>query len=161
HAAITLDVDQLTGAGVNQTLGFAAGGFNVGDTTLGFSGGHGYALALGSLTGVFAGPLTLNPTSANVSVGGIFGGANITQLNKIGVGTVTLSRTSTYTGATSVKAGTLVFGPGAGGVSSSLLVTNGAVCQVQTTLPILAGTATVSIWAGSQLYLAGGQNLAV
>src|SRR5262249_4691804 len=82
HATITFDVDQLTGAGINQTLGFAPSGFNIGDTTLSFSGGHGYALALGALTGVFAGPLTLNSTTANVSVAGILGGANITQLNK-------------------------------------------------------------------------------
>lgn len=161
NSSVTFDVNQRTGAGFNQTLGFAPGGFNVGNSTLNVTGGNGYSLALGPLTGVYAGPLTLNPTTANVSLAGVFGGANITQLKKTGAGTVTLSGASTYTGNTVVSVGTLVFGVGATGVSGSLQVTNGATCQLQTILPVLSGTAGVSLGAGSQLYLASGQNLAV
>jgi len=160
-ATITFDVNQLTGAGVDQTLGFAPGGFNVGNSTLNFTGGHGYALALGSLTGVYAGPLTLNPTTAGVYITQILGGANITLLKKNGAGLLALSGGSTYTGGTIVNGGTLIFGKGASGVSGSLQVTNGAVCQVQTTLPVITSNATISISAASRLYLASGVNLAV
>jgi autotransporter-associated beta strand protein len=161
HATITFDADQLTGAGSGQVLGFAPGGFNVGDSTLAFTGGHGYSLMLGPLTAGYADPLTLNPTTANVSIAGILGGASITQLNKNGAGTATLTGSSTYTGGTVVNAGTLIFGAGAVGASSSLQVANGAVCQILTIQPVLAGTASVSLSSGSQLYLANGQNLAV
>lgn len=161
NSTITFDVNQRTGAGFNQVLGFASGGFNVGNSTLNFTGGNGYSMALGPLTGVYAGPLTLNPTTANVSLAAILGGGNITQLNKLGAGTVTLLGPSTYTGATVVKAGSLVFSAGAAGVSGSLQVSNGAICRVQTSLPVLSGTASISISSGGQLYLTSGQNLAV
>lgn len=160
-ASITFEVNQQTGAGFNQTMGFAPGGFNVGNTTLNFVGANGYSLELGPLTGVFAGPLTLNPVTANVRIAGVFGGANITQLKKLGTGALTLSGSSTYTGGTIVGAGMLAFAAGSGGVSGSLQLTNGAVCQIQTALPVLANTAYVSMNAGSQLYLGAAQNLAV
>jgi autotransporter-associated beta strand protein len=161
NASVTFDVDQLTGEGANQTLGFAPDGFNIGNTTLNFTGGHGYSLALGALTAAYAGPLTLNSTTANVSLTGIFGGAKITQFNKIGAGVMTLSGVSTYTGSTLVKNGMLTFGTGASGVSGSLQISNGAVCQILTSLPALTNTADVSISAGGQMYLASGVNLAV
>jgi autotransporter-associated beta strand protein len=161
HASVTFDVDQLTASGAAQTLGFAAGGFNVGDTTLNFAGSHGYALSLGSLTGVYAGPLTLNATTANAYIPAVLGGANITQLVKNGGGTVSLTGASSYTGSTTVRAGVLEFQAGASGVSSQLQIASGATCRVLTALPVLAASAAVSITNGGKLYLAGSENLGV
>jgi autotransporter-associated beta strand protein len=161
NANVTFDVDQLTGSGVAQTLGFATGGFNVGNTTLNFTGSHGFTLALGPLTGVYAGPLTLNATSANAWVASILGGGNITQLVKNGGGTISLTGASSYMGGTTINAGILDFQAGASGVSSRLQVAGGAMCQILTTLPVLTSTATVQITNGGRLYLTGGQNLGV
>jgi autotransporter-associated beta strand protein len=161
HANVTFDVDQLTGAGVVQTLGLAAGGFNVGDSTLNFTGSHGYALALGSLTGAFAGPLTLNATTANGYIGAVQGGANITQLIKNGGGTISLVSASSYIGSTVVKAGVLEFQTGASGTSSQLQIGSGALCRILTTLPVVTPAAGITITNGGKLYLTGGENLGV
>jgi autotransporter-associated beta strand protein len=161
HASVTLDVDQLTAAGASQTLGFAAAGFNVGDTTLNFTGNHGYTLTLGSLTAAYADPLTLNPTTTSVRLPAILGGANITQLNKNGAGTVALTGASTYAGGTIINAGVLEFDAGASGVSSQLQIGAGASCRVLTTLSVVAPSAVVSITNGGSMYLTAGENLAV
>ena len=161
NATLTLDVDQLTGLGVAQTIGFASHGFNVGNSTLNFTGSHGYALSLGSLTGVYAGPLTLNAATANAYITSVSGGANITQLVKNGADTVFLSGASSYVGGTTVNAGVLDFQAGASGASSSLQVAGGAACRVESSFPVLAGSASVSINANGHLYLANGVNLAV
>ena len=161
NATVALDVDQLTGSGVAQTIGFASHGFNVGDSTLNFTGSHGYALSLGSLTGVYAGPLTLNAATANAYITSVLGGANITQLVKNGADTVFLSGANSYAGGTAVNAGVLEFQAGASGASSSLQVAGGAACRVESGFPVLAGSASVSINSGGQLYLASGVNLAV
>jgi autotransporter-associated beta strand protein len=159
HANVTFDVDQLTGAGLVQTLGLAAAGFHVGDTTLNFTGSHGYALALGPLTGVFAGPLTLNATTANAYISAVQGGANITQLIKNGGGTISLAGASSYTGSTVVAAGVLEFQTGASGTSGQLQIGSGAMCRILTTLPVVASGAAITITNGGKIYLAAGENL--
>ena len=161
NATVTLDVDRLTGSGVGQTIGFASHGFNVGDSTLNFTGSHGYALSLGSLTGVYAGPLTLNAATANAYIASVLGGANITQLIKNGADAVFLSGASSYVGGTTVNAGVLEFQASASGASSSLQVAGGAACRVDSDFPVLADSASVSINANGQLFLANGVNLAV
>ncbi|MDR3459788.1 MAG: autotransporter-associated beta strand repeat-containing protein [Verrucomicrobiae bacterium] len=160
HASVTFDVDQLTATGMSQTLGFAGAGFNVGDTTLNFTGNHGYTMALGPLTGVFSGPLTLNATTS-VRLSAVQGGANITQLNKNGAGTVMLTGASSYTGDTVVNSGVLEFDAGASGASSQLQVGAGALCRVLTTLPVVAPTAAISVTSGGAIYLTAGENLGV
>jgi autotransporter-associated beta strand protein len=74
--------------------------------------------------------LTLNPgAGATPSYSGniVNGAANMT-LTKIGDGTQTLSGANTYTGATSVNAGTLVVGVGGvGSITSNVTVNSGAM----------------------------------
>ena len=75
-----------------------------------------------------------------VSTGGAIG------LNKIGAGTLTLTGTNTYAGATSVTAGTLVLGAG-GSLASTVAVAAGAAFQNAGTVTAglaNAGSTTVS-----------------
>ena len=143
-ATVGIDVNQLTGAGTNQTLTISPGVTPVGNAvTLNITGGNGYALGFGTIQNVTgtATNVTLNPTTANVSLGGynaLNNGANNstltlsgtttgnsvtgvinqavgstgtggTALTKIGTGTWTLFGTNTYTRATTIDQGTLVF----------------------------------------------------
>ena len=107
-------------------------------------------------SGAGAGALTLNATTANVSIAGILGGANVTQLTNTGGGTVTLTGSSTYTGGTVVDASTLIFSAGASGTrmvaasrADDTECTRSDSLQRQAEAPEpLAGTH--SLWANSQ-----------
>jgi fibronectin-binding autotransporter adhesin len=116
-AASTIDVNA---AGTALTLGACALGayqFNV-------TGGSGSSLALGAVT--LTGAATLNPTTANLTVASITGAYNLTlrgtsagstvsgaittgtaAITKNDAGIWTLSGANTYTGVTTVSAGTL------------------------------------------------------
>jgi autotransporter-associated beta strand protein len=63
----TIDVNQISGAGTNQTLTFAPGGCTVAAAFLNVTGGNGYRLSLGPMLGNQA-PRTLNPTSASLTI---------------------------------------------------------------------------------------------
>lgn len=72
NATVGIDVNQLTGAGTNQILTISPGVTPVGNTvTFNITGGNGYSLALGTLQNITgaATNITLNPTTANVSLG--------------------------------------------------------------------------------------------
>jgi autotransporter-associated beta strand protein len=70
-------------------------------------GGSG-TLGLGSYAGNIANGGTLNfATSANQTLSGILSGTGTAKLNKSGTGTLTLSGANTYTGKTTISAGTL------------------------------------------------------
>ena len=136
-ATITLDVNQLTSAGTNNTLTLAPGGFSVLITTLNVTGGNGYTLGLGVLTDVNfqanANATTINPTTANVTVAGlggstawphtfILGGTSTgnmvtgpianasgtTTITKTGSGTWTIPAVNTYSGTTTISNGELI-----------------------------------------------------
>jgi autotransporter-associated beta strand protein len=85
--------------------------------------------------------------------------AGTVALVKTGTGKLTLAAANTYRGGTTVNAGTLALS--SSGRSASLLVTNGATCQVLTTLGVLTNTATVAIGSGSLLNLTNGVNQTV
>ena len=148
---IVLNVNQLTAAGLNNTISFAPAGFPTFITTIDVTGGNGYSLDLGPITSGNNSTLTLDEISANLIIsGGITdvtnltveggfntsiagaitnGAATTSTLTKSGAGILTLSGTNTYNGATTVTAGTLQIGNGSGGSlsnSSALSVSSGA-----------------------------------
>ncbi|MEK0450177.1 MAG: hypothetical protein RL088_2445 [Verrucomicrobiota bacterium] len=85
-ATVSIDVDQLTSAGSNQTLTISPGVTPVGNAvTFNITGGNGYSLGFGTIQNVTgtATNVTLNPTTANVSLAGynaLNNGANSSTL---------------------------------------------------------------------------------
>ncbi|MHA3770475.1 autotransporter-associated beta strand repeat-containing protein [Verrucomicrobiota bacterium sgz303538] len=106
-AAVTIDVNQLTSAGTNNTLTFAPKGFNVSNTTINVTGGNGYRLVLGTITnvtGANSNNMTLNPTTGALTVGGYTGTTAFTStLNLSGTssGNVVSGPVTNTTNATS------------------------------------------------------------
>jgi autotransporter-associated beta strand protein len=144
-ATVTFDVNQLTGSGANNILSFATAGFNTASTVINVTGGNGYSLALGQLTGINgASPLTLVPSTAGLSVAGIAGSVN--PLIKNGAGTLTLTAASSYTGSTIINTGVVALAASATLASTNILVNTN-------------GTLDVTGQAGSSLALASGQVL--
>ncbi|MDB6113041.1 MAG: hypothetical protein JWR69_4791 [Pedosphaera sp.] len=147
----------------SNSLGRGYGTFNLNGTNI----------TIGSLNG--AGGTVINNKSGSISTltigsgdanGGVFqgvlaNGAGALALIKSGTGSLVLSGGNTYTSATLVAGGTLTFGSGGSGRSSSLQVNSGAVCRVVTPLALFSNAPTVVLAAGSQLYLTNGVNQSV
>ncbi|CAN5340638.1 hypothetical protein BH09VER1_BH09VER1_27440 [soil metagenome] len=123
-----------------------------GTSVINLTGGNGYSLAAPTITmgNASSGSYLLNPTTANFLVtnatssgvgtktlifggtssgnvvsGTISNGSGTVLVTKSDVGTWTLSGTSTYTGATTVTAGTLVVGvSGTGAITGSAVTVN-------------------------------------
>ena len=105
------------------------------------------------------------PAGATLNVPAMLQGAG--GFTKRGAGTVNLSGANTYTGMTTVEAGTLAI-PSSGALCGGLVVSNGAVCTVSlSTAPTLgavtiAGTATfASTFSATSLALPSGGSLTV
>ncbi len=145
------DVNQLTGAGANNTLTFAPAGFSVFNSTFNITGGNGYTLAVGPMNLIgTGGTLTLNASNANLTVNGItsvgasgvttvLGSSNTTisaaitattSLTKQGIGKLTLNGANTYVGSTLIQTGTVALASGATLASTNLNISVGATLDV-------------------------------
>jgi len=141
------DVNQVTGAGANNTITFAPAGFNVLNSTFNITGGNGYSLSVGPMNLIStAGTLTLNASNANLTVNGItsagasgvttvLGSSNTTisaaitattSLTKQGTGILTLNGANSYIGSTLIQTGTVFLASGTTLASTNLLVSAGA-----------------------------------
>ena len=103
-SATTIDVNNNSSNTGNQ---ISLASLTVGTGQLNVTGGNTYTLRVGGTT-TLNGNVTLNPTTAGLSLVGVVGdGGNNYGITKIGTGTLTLSGANTYTGSTSVLAGQL------------------------------------------------------
>jgi uncharacterized protein with beta-barrel porin domain len=139
----------------DNNLGAASGGLNFGGGTLQFLSGF----TTNRTVTLNAGGGTFDTNGNNASLGGAIGGAG--SLSKIGTGILTLSGTSSYTGATNVNAGTLQAGAtNAFAPSSAFTVAAGLdLNSFNQTIGSLAGAGRVTNSGGSAATLsAGGDN---
>jgi autotransporter-associated beta strand protein len=120
--AVTLNVNQITAGVVNNVLTL---GTLSASNQLNVTGGNGYTGAFGATT-LNANTL-LNPTSGNLILGPVSGSF---ALNMIGTGTATLSGAGTYTGNTTLYAGTLALGNNTALSTGTLTSVSGAVTGV-------------------------------
>ena len=129
-------------SGFNQTIGSLAGAGTVTN-----AGGAGATLTTGG-----------NNTSTTFS-GVIQDGAGVTGLTKVGTGTFTLTGANTYTGGTTINAGTLQIGSGATGSIAGDIVNNAALTFNRTgTLTyagVISGTGSLNKSGTGTLTLTG------
>ncbi len=171
---LNFDVNQLTAAGSNNvfTFGSTTHGLQIGrNVQLNVTGGNDDSLVLGPIRYVStAGTLTLNPTSANLSVAGFTNnqtsgvtlkldgttsnnfmngvianstgtGTPATVVNKTNSSTWTLSAANTYSGGTSIKSGSIIITGG-----NDRLLTTGSVTlgDVSTAGKLVLGDSTTA-----------------
>jgi fibronectin-binding autotransporter adhesin len=138
-AAVTINADgRLNLNGNSETIGSLASSAAASTVTLG------------------AGTLTTGGNNGSTTFAGVVSGTG--GLTKVGTGTMTLTNANSYTGATTISAGTLALGAG-GSLSSSttLTISSGAGLTLaggvsQTVVGINASTgSSVSIAAGATL----------
>ncbi|MEI8292590.1 MAG: autotransporter-associated beta strand repeat-containing protein [bacterium] len=127
---ITANYTSILGTGVTITLGEASGG--TGNLTFTGSGN----LNIGS--GVTR---TLNVINTTSITQALISGAN-TNLTKTGIGTLILSANNTYTGATTINAGTLQIGNGgtSGALALTSTITNNATLVFNRSDSVVQGT---------------------
>jgi fibronectin-binding autotransporter adhesin len=136
--AVTVDVNN-NGANTGNNITF--GTLSLGTGQLNVTGGNSYLLRFSGTT-TLGGNAILNPTTASLTlVGAIGDGGNNFSVTKTGSGTLTLAGASTYTGATSILAGTVnLVSPAANGAPGSLGNATSAVLLGDTT-----GSANVTL----------------
>ncbi len=142
------------------TTGSSAADFDLGTRAL--SARSGTAIALGSLTGTSTATLSVDKNWTTYSIGGnhkstTFPGTitnpsgYTTSINKVGTGTLTLTGTNTYLGATTVSSGTLVIA-GAQSNGAGATTVNGGTLRITGSL---TNTSTVEVKSGATLELTG------
>ena len=120
-------------------------------------------LATGTTSGVYriignnsttVSTLTVNNT-ANYTYSGFIGttGFNTVALTKSGSGSLTLTAANTYTGATSVNAGTLLVSGSINGSTSVSVAATGTLTLSNTAAAVLADAGTLSLVSGATLNL--------
>ena len=127
------------GGGTYTFANHSANGSGVGAGTLNFGGG---------ITGGAAGAtvLTLSGTNTNANtISGIIGNGSATTMaiTKSGVGTWKLTGANTYTGATTINAGTLNLDFSAAGAPASGIINNGAVSNATANSALVLGGGTL------------------
>lgn len=158
----TFDVNQLTAIGSNKTISINTVGtaLNASNATINVTGGNGYTLSVGKMSLANPGSLTLNPTTANMTFGGLrektVGGAGALVLDGTSTGNVVnglvydgttsavmsvtktnssewaLSYANTYSGTTSVNGGILQIttDTALGSNAAGTIVANGAALKL-------------------------------
>jgi autotransporter-associated beta strand protein len=151
-AVINYSVNPVSNAS-NQTLtlgGTTGGnaGFATYQTTINVTGSNGYSLVIPSLTNANNSYITLNASGANLSIPGgvanvnplrVSGSSNTTlgavtgngALLKAGTGTLLLTSSNSYTGATNIAGGTLALGvAGTLTATSAINILNGSTFDI-------------------------------
>ena len=155
----TLTAMWVTG-GVNLGATTVNGILNVGTNTVTVSSltGSGTVRYNSSATNPSTGTLSVNGSEASIFNGSLAnGGTNTTLvLQKSGSGTLTLNGTNSYSGGTTVSAGTLIVNSGTGNGSVSVL-SNGTLGGIGTIagLTTIAGTHTPGNSPGVQTFTGG------
>ena len=157
-AGDTLDID--TGTGDLTFTGAVGGSTALGNITIDTAGLTAAAIKL-------QGTLDITNSAASSITGVISNGASAASLTKAGSGTLTLSGTNTYTGATTVNNGTLtVSGSGKlgnGNYTGTLTVASGKTfnyssSSAQTFSDWGAGTGTINLNGSGTVTLSGNQD---
>jgi len=146
--ALALQSSAYVTTGSTGAIGLDVTGFAT-PTLGGLSGAVNLATAItgyGSVTG-----LTLNPQSSQTYSGVIADGAAGMTLTKIGASTQILSGANTYTGTTTILAGTLQIGGGSttGSLSSSSAIVNNGTLTFSRTNTLTQGTDFAGVISGT------------
>ena len=134
---------------------------NIGTGTLSVAAGSTLQLGNGGTTGTFNGGLAFNQSTGNLAFNrsdnstysGTFTGTG--SLTQAGAGNLTLTGANSYTGATTVSAGTLTLATGASMGSGAVSVATGANLALNSnaTTSALTGSGAVTIGSGATLTL--------
>ncbi|MEI6607869.1 MAG: autotransporter-associated beta strand repeat-containing protein, partial [Verrucomicrobiota bacterium] len=162
---------QNNGANTGNTV--TLGTLAIAGSTLNVTGTNGSTLPLGATT--LSGAATLNPTTANLSVASISGTQNLTlggtatgnsvtgvigtgtgTLTKSGTGTWTLAGANTYTGATTLSAGTLNINNAGTSSSNSAIGTGTLNISPGTTIDNTSGAAKTLLTNNAVTFPTGG-----
>ncbi|MGT2434933.1 autotransporter outer membrane beta-barrel domain-containing protein [Bradyrhizobium betae] len=164
-ASITTDnggITSFTGTSTGGNAGFIT---NVGGT-VDISGLSSAGMTAGSIAGagdylLGAKTLTVGGNNVSTQVDGVISGAG-GGLTKVGTGTLTLTGTNTYTGATTISAGTLALSGNGSIASSSVVTVNGTFDISASSFPFnaittLAGSSSGIVNMGARgLFISNG-----
>jgi len=136
-------------AGVVKGPGTAS--VNLGGGTVGAMAA--WSSTLGMVLTGSNGDTNFNTSGGDIGLSGVLSGTG--GLIKAGVGTLTLSASNTYTGLTTVNAGTLAIDNSGAVASGTVIVANGAVCELRNPAGAIPGSAAIYISGSGMLKLNG------